>query len=71
VSDIARTACPTSAKSAKWATERKNLSLKDVAAAGGWQDTDTLLKCYQQPDNETLLAVMSEERKLHEVASGG
>ena len=54
----------------KWATERKGHSLKDVAAAGGWQDTETLLKCYQQPDNETLLAVMSEERKLREVASG-
>jgi integrase len=53
----------------KWATERKGHSLKDVAAAGGWQDTETLLKCYQQPDNETLLAVMSEERKLRE--SGG
>ncbi len=54
----------------KWATERKGHSLKDVAAAGGWQDTETLLQCYQQPDNETLLAVMSEERKLREVASG-
>jgi hypothetical protein len=40
--------------------------LKDVAAAGGWQDTETLLKCYQQPDNETLLAVMSEERKVRD-----
>jgi hypothetical protein len=29
-----------------------------------------LLKCYQQPDNETLLAVMSEERKLREVVRG-
>jgi integrase len=54
----------------KWATERKGHSLKDVAAAGGWHDTETLLKCYQQPDNETLLAVMSEERKLREVVRG-
>jgi hypothetical protein len=54
----------------KWATDRKGHSLKDVAAAGGWQDTETLLKCYQQPDNETLLAVMSEERKLREVTAG-
>jgi len=53
----------------KWATERKGHSLKDVAAAGGWQDTETLLRCYQQPDNETLLAVMSEERKLREVGA--
>ena len=53
----------------KWATERKTHSLKDVAAAGGWQDTETLLKCYQQPDNEALLAVMSEERKLRDLGS--
>ena len=52
----------------KWATERKHLSLKDVAAAGGWKDVETLLTCYQQPDQETLLAVMSEPRKLHDRA---
>ena len=45
-------------------------SLKDVAAAGGWKDTETLLRCYQAPDSETLLAVMSEERKLREVLRG-
>lgn len=50
----------------KWATERKHLSLKDVAAAGGWKDVETLLTCYQQPDQDTLLAVMNEPRKLHE-----
>jgi integrase len=54
----------------KWATERKHHSLKDVAAAGGWKDTETLLRCYQAPDSETLLAVMSEERKLREVVRG-
>jgi integrase len=54
----------------KWATERKAHSLNDVAAAGGWVDTETLLKCYQQPDKEALLAVMSEERKLSEAVSG-
>jgi hypothetical protein len=34
-----------------WATERKDLPLKDVAAAGGWRDTSTLLR-YQQPDEK-------------------
>jgi hypothetical protein len=52
----------------KWATERKHLPLKDVAAAGGWKDVETLLTCYQQPDQQTLLAVMSEPRKLHDLA---
>ena len=54
----------------KWATERKHLSLKDVAAAGGWKDVETLTTCYQQPDTDTLLAVMSEPRKLREAATG-
>jgi integrase len=48
----------------KWASERKHLSLVDVAAAGGWKDTATLLTCYMQPDEATLLRVMSEPRKL-------
>ncbi len=42
----------------------KHLSLTDVAEAGGWKDTETLLTCYQQPDRESLLAVMSEPRKV-------
>ena len=36
-----------------WATERKDLPLKDVAAVGGWRDTSTLLR-YQQPDEVTM-----------------
>ena len=49
-----------------WATARKHLPITDVAAAGGWKDTETLLTCYQQADMQTLLAVMAEERKVHE-----
>ncbi len=44
-----------------WATERKDLPLKDVAAAGGWRDTSTLLR-YQQPDEDTLRAVVEFDR---------
>jgi integrase len=33
-----------------WATERKSLPVRDVAAAGGWKDITTLINCYQQPD---------------------
>ena len=50
-----------------WATARKHLPITDVAAAGGWKDTETLFTCYQQPDTQTLLAVMSEERKVREI----
>jgi integrase len=53
----------------KWATERKDLPIKDVMAAGGWLDVDTLLKSYQQADRATLLRVMNEPRKLSDGTS--
>ncbi|MGI8843936.1 MAG: hypothetical protein ACR2HZ_09560, partial [Gemmatimonadaceae bacterium] len=48
----------------KWATERKTLPTVDVKKAGGWQDTATLLRSYQQADDETMLAVMASPIKL-------
>lgn len=36
--------------------------------SGALKDTETLLACYQQPDTETLLAVMSEQRKVRDAA---
>ena len=54
-----------------WATSRKNLPVVDVAAAGGWSDVSTLLKCYQQADNETLLEVVSHSRKIRDQAKTG
>jgi hypothetical protein len=47
-----------------WATARKHLPLKDVAEAGGWRSTETLLRCYTQVDEATMLAVVSETRKV-------
>jgi hypothetical protein len=32
----------------KFATEMKATSLKDLCALGGWNDHNTILKCYQQ-----------------------
>jgi integrase len=51
-----------------WATARKHLPLTDVAAAGGWKDTSTLLRCYMRPTNDQLLAVMSEPQKVRDMA---
>jgi integrase len=42
----------------KWATQRKHYPIVDVAAAGGWKDLTTLLTCYQQPDPDTMRAVI-------------
>jgi len=50
----------------KWATARKHLPLADVAAAGGWKGTQTLTKCYQQPDDATILAVVLGGAELRE-----
>jgi hypothetical protein len=46
----------------RWATERKNLPVKDVAAAGGWNDIMTLMECYQQPEEETLRSVVEYKK---------
>jgi hypothetical protein len=50
----------------KWATVRKHLPLTDVAAAGGWKSTETLLRCYQQPDEATMLRVVLGGGELRE-----
>jgi integrase len=48
----------------RWATARKDLPLTDVAAAGGWLDVTTLLGCYQQPDEDTLRAVLENQKGI-------
>ena len=40
-------------------------------AAGGWSDVTTLIRCYQQTDDDTLLRVMNEPRKVTERAKSG
>lgn len=44
----------------KWATERKHLPDTDVMEAGGWKDPRSFKGAYQQVDEATLLAVVSE-----------
>lgn len=53
----------------KWATERKGMPINDVAAAGGWKNTSTLLQSYMQADAETVLEVQLRAPKL--VAAAG
>ena len=52
----------------RWASERKHLPLKDVAAAGGWTDTTTIMRCYQTPDLETMEAVVNSPRRIRQIA---
>ena len=49
----------------KWATQRKHYPIVDVAAAGEWKDLTTLLTCYQQPDPDTMRAVIDLALRPH------
>jgi len=48
----------------QFATELKATPLRDLAHLGGWKDTTTLLKCYQQPDEGTQRRALESRRKL-------
>lgn len=50
----------------KWATERKHLPDRDVAAAGGWKDTRALKTAYQQVDLATVLEVVLNPKGLRD-----
>ena len=47
----------------KWRSERSHHPIKAVAVAGGWSDFDTMLRCYDIPEDADVLAVTSEVRK--------
>lgn len=44
---------------------------RGLTAVGGWKDIGTLLKCYTQADNDTMLAVMESSKKVTERAVSG
>jgi integrase len=46
----------------KFATEMKDLPLKDLCYLGGWKDPKTLLTCYQQPDEELMRRALLQRR---------
>src|SRR5256712_6455554 len=51
-------------RSRQWATERKNMSLVDVMAAGGGRDAQTLHSCYQLATTGGMLEVVSTPLKV-------
>ena len=53
----------------KFATEMKNTPLKDLCHLGGWKDSNTILKCYQQADEKTMRNALSHRKRL--TAAGG
>ena len=54
----------------KFATELKQVSLKDLAHLGGWKDPQTILKCYQSAEEESMRAALAERRALRGVVGG-
>ncbi len=52
-----------------WATSRKGLPVKDVAAAGGWKQVDSLLECYTHVDADTELQVVEHKADVRRIRS--
>ena len=48
----------------KFATELKNMPLKDLSDLGGWKNAETILKCYQWPDTETQREALRSRRPI-------
>jgi hypothetical protein len=51
----------------KFATELKGASLKDLCALGGRKDHNKILKCYQQPDPDTMRVALEQRGTLRAV----
>ena len=47
----------------KFATDLKETPLKDLCYMGGWKDPQTVLKCYQQPDESTMRKALANREK--------
>jgi integrase len=48
----------------KFATELKHTPLRDLAQLGGWKSVQTILKCYQAPDDATLRFALANRGTL-------
>ena len=48
----------------KFATEMKDLPLKDLCHHGGWKNHNTVLMCYQQPDEERMREALAGRQRL-------
>jgi integrase len=46
----------------KFATEMSDVPLKFLCDLGGWRDPDTVVRCYQRPDEEALRAALSRRK---------
>ena len=49
----------------KFATELSDVPLKVLCELGGWRDIETVIKCYQQPDEDALRVALEDRRARH------
>ena len=54
----------------KFATERKDQSLRDLCELGGSKNPVAVLRCYQRPDTERMREVLANRKPLR-AAEGG
>jgi len=45
-------------------TELKHTPLKDLCYLGGWKEPQTVLKCYQRPDESTMREALEGRKPL-------
>jgi integrase len=48
----------------KFATEMKHTPLKDLTHMGGWKDPNTIIKCYQAPDEKTQRNALAKRKAI-------
>jgi integrase len=53
----------------KFATEMKDMPLRDLAHLSGWKCTNTVVMVYQQADDATMRAALSKRMVLKSVAN--
>jgi integrase len=54
----------------KFATELKDMPLKDLCYLGGWKDPKTLLECYQHPDEAVMREALLTRRPFNHTTVG-
>ncbi len=53
----------------KFATELKHRPLRDLSHRGGWKEPQTVVKCYQRPDETTMRDALATRGRVKQVVT--
>jgi integrase len=53
----------------QFATSMKTIPLADLCALGGWKDSQTVIRCYMQPDERTMREALENRRPIRAAAN--